>query len=175
MDKFLEAVFFYSCEIGGVHFTHTHVLRIQLLLLITSFTFVTWSSCTDTYAVNLTMERLLKTLQKKHKRCFFSDSQKWDLKNIVLLYSPRGGILSHTKKLAILLVFSLVMHENPSHYILSNKHSCYNFSISGIHAVLSHYGFDLYFLTTSDIKQIFTCPLATHVFLYRVSVHIFAH
>lgn len=47
--------------------------------------------------------------------------------------------------------------------ILSNKHSCFNVNVSGIHAVLSHYGFDLFFLTTSDIKQIFTCPLASYV------------
>lgn len=53
--------------------------------------------------------------------------------------------------------------ESQSLCILSNKHSCFNVNVSGIHAVLSHYGFDLYFLTASDIKQIFTCPLASYV------------
>lgn len=57
-----------------------------------------------------------------------------------------------------------VMYENPSYSTsLAANTIVFIVAVAGIHAVLSHYGFDLYFLTTSDIKQIFTCPLATHV------------
>ena len=57
-----------------------------------------------------------------------------------------------------------VMYENPSYSTsLAANTIVFIVAVSGVHAVLSHYGFDLYFLTTSDIKQIFTCPLATHV------------
>lgn len=61
-------------------------------------------------------------------------------------------------------MFSIVTYENPSDSTsLVTSTIVFILTVSGIHAVLSHYGFDLYFLTTSDIKQIFTCPLAAHV------------